>query len=90
MMQITNRLLALVLLAGIVAGWWLSSSSSSPLGPSGPPDRPVLRWVMKAAKNLLWLAIIAEGPPAEQVEPQLVRARVGSDGFRQLEHRGGW
>jgi hypothetical protein len=45
---------------------------------------------MKAAKSLLWIAIVAEGPPAEEPEPQLVRTRVGTDGFRQLEHRGGW
>lgn len=90
MITLSKRTLVLALLACLVAGWWLSSSPTSPLGPPAPTDRPVLRWIARAAKNLLWIAIVAEGPPAEVSEPQLVRARVGADGFRQLEHRGGW
>jgi len=86
MITLSKRSLVLALVACLAVGWWLSSSP----GPAGPPDRPVLRWVMKAAKNLLWIAIVAEGPPAEEPDPQLVRTRVGADGFRQLEHRGGW
>lgn len=89
MITLSKRSLAIALLACLVAGWWLSSSPRSPLGPPGPTDRPVLRWIAKAAKNLLWIAIVAEGPPAQD-EPQLVKARVGADGYRQLEHRGGW
>ncbi len=86
MITLSKRSLFLALVACLAVGWWLSSST----GPAGPHDRPVLRWVMKAAKNLLWIAIVAEGPPAEGPQPQLVRTRVGADGFRQLEHRGGW
>lgn len=90
MITLSKRSLVFALVACVAAGWWLSSSSGSPLGPPGPTERPFLRWVAKAAKNLLWIAIVAEGPPAEEPEPQLVRTRVGADGFRQLEHRGGW
>ena len=86
MITLSTRSLVLALVACLAVGWWLSSSP----GTEGPPDRPVLRWMMKAAKNLLWIAIVAEGPPANEPEPQLVRTRVGADGFRQLEHRGGW
>lgn len=88
-MTISKRSLVLACLACVAVGWWLSTSPSSPVGPK-EPDRPFLRFVAKAAKAFLWLAIVAEGPPPEASEPQFVRARVGSDGYRQLEHGRGW
>jgi hypothetical protein len=66
----------------MAAGYWLSSSPSSPVNPTPAPERPVLRWLAKAAKNLLWIALIAEPPPKEQ----LVQQRIGDDGFPMLDH----
>lgn len=92
MIEISKRNLVLVCLVCLAVGWW-NSSGSSPIprpGPFGPPapDRPVLRWIARAAKNLLWIAIVADPPP---VQPQhLVRAQVGADGYQELEHTRGW
>ena len=80
-MQLTHKQLALVCLACMAAGYWLSSSPSSPVNPK-PADRPVLRWIAKAAKSLLWIALIAEPPPKEA----LVQQRIGDDGFPVLDH----
>jgi hypothetical protein len=88
MITLSHRSLVLACLVCLAAGWWLSSSPSSPVGPAGPPDRPILRMIAKAAKTLLWVAVFADPPPPEL--PQLVKARVGDDGFRELEHRRGW
>lgn len=88
-MTISKRSLVLLCLACLAVGWWLSTSPSSPVGPR-EPDRPFLRFVMRAAKSFLWLAIVADPPPEDPAEPQFVHARVGADGYRQLEHRRGW
>ena len=40
------------------------------------------RWLAKAAKNLLWIALVVEPPPKEQ----LVQQRIGDDGFPMLDH----
>lgn len=69
------------------AGWWLASSPSSPVKPTPQPDRPVIRWIARAAKTLLWVSLVADQPPAE---PQLVHARIGADGEPMLDHSQGW
>lgn len=71
--------------------WW-SGSAAAPLpNPFAPkPDRPVLRALARLAKNFLWVALLAEGPPADAAEHQTVRARVGDDGHQVLEHGRGW
>jgi len=48
------------------------------------PDRPVLRWVAAAAKNLLWIAAFAERPPAEQAVVQKTHDEFAVD------HGRGW
>ena len=81
-MLLTPRQLAIVCLLCMAAGYWLSSSPASPVNPTPAPERPVLRWLAKTAKNLLWIALIAEPPPDEQ----LVQQRIGDDGFPVLDH----
>lgn len=83
MIQLTNKQLAIVCLVCMSAGWWLSSSPSSPVNPTPANDRPVLRWIAKAAKNLLWIALIAEQPPKES---RLVQHQIGEDGHPVIDH----
>lgn len=84
MIQITNKQLAILCLVCMTAGWWLSSSPASPINPQPVPDRPVLRWIARAAKNFLWIALIAE-EPAQQREC-LVQQQIGDDGYPVLQH----
>jgi hypothetical protein len=81
-MLLTPRQLAIVCLLCMAAGYWLSSSPASPVNPTPAPERPVLSWLAKAAKNLLWIALVVEPPPDEQ----LVQQRIGDDGFPLLDH----
>lgn len=77
-----DRSTVLVLVIVFAAGWW---TSSRPEPTPGPDDRPVLRWIARAAKNLLWVALVAEPAPAEPTT-RVVNARVDSDGFQVLEN----
>jgi hypothetical protein len=74
-----NTLLILVIV--FAAGWWTSSRPGP--GP-GPHDRPVLRWIAKAAKNLLWVAVFVEPAPPEAA--RVVHSRVDRDGNRVLDN----
>jgi hypothetical protein len=82
-MKIDAKMVA-VCVACLVAGWWMAGEAPSPPA----EDRPVLRWIAKTAKTLLWLSLIAEQPPAEQ--PTYAHARVGADGQPVLDHARGW
>lgn len=87
-MTLTNRQLTLVCLVCLAAGWWLARSPSSPVNPT-PTDRPVLRFIARAAKTFLWLSLVAEKPPADQQYVH-AHARVGADGEPMLDHSAGW
>jgi hypothetical protein len=86
MITISKRQLVYVGLVLVAFLWWNGSLPS----PQPANDRPILRAIAKIAKNLLWVALIAEGPPAEEPHPQFVRSQVGDDGYQQLEHGRGW
>lgn len=84
-----DRKTLLIMVAAFAVGYFVSGSSSPPGPPA--PDRPVLRWIAKAAKSLLWIALIAEQPPAQAAERQLVHAPpVGEDGYQVVDHGRGW
>jgi hypothetical protein len=87
-----NKRHAIYAAAAVLFLFWWSGSSRPPLpSPFAPePDRPVLRALARLAKNFLWVALLAEGPPASAAEYQTVRARVGDDGHQVLEHGRGW
>lgn len=74
----------------VLAVWWMASSrSSSPLRPSAPPDRPAVRWVVRAARSLLWITLLAEKTP-EIVEARSdVRDQPTVDGFHLVDHTRG-
>ena len=82
-----RRLIAAIVLVFSLGYWWGSSSASRPWSPHR--DRPVLTWIAGAAKRLLWIAIVADPPPAD-IETGRAEARVGDDGFKVVEHRRGW
>ena len=77
-MLLTPRQLALVCLVCMAAGYFWSPINSTPAS-----ERPVLRWIAKAAKNFLWIALVVEPPPKEQ----LVQQQIGDDGYPMLDHR---
>lgn len=79
-----DRSTLLVLAVVFAAGWW-TSSRHAPAPTPGPTDRPFLRILAKVAKNLLWVALVAEPPPQEPAQ-RLVHARVGRDGFQILDN----
>lgn len=82
-----STLVALVL--AVAAGYWLASSPSSPVPSPRPTDRPIMRWIARAAKNALWLMLVAEPAPPEQ--SHLVHApHVGEDGYPVVDHGRGW
>lgn len=83
-----DRKTMLVIAAAFAIGYWCSGSTARPSPWAPEHDRPVLRWIAKAAKSLLWIAVFAEGPPAEN---RLVHSPpVGDDGFPMVDHGQGW
>lgn len=81
-----DRNTALVLIACVALGYWMASPPSQPVGPLA--DRPVLRWIAKAAKQLLWVAVFVEPAPPES--RHMVKATVGDDGYVVIDHGQGW
>lgn len=82
-----DRSTAIALAVVFALGYWYASSGNA--APDKPRERPVLRWVVRLAKSALWVALFAEGPPAEP-QHALVRAHVGEDGHPLVEHGEGW
>ena len=80
-----NRPIIIALVVGLVVGWFVFAGSADT--PSRKDDRPFLKWVARAAKNLLWIALVAEDPP-EEIQP--VKAEVGEDGYVMVDHGRGW
>lgn len=86
-----RRLIAAVVVA-LVVGYWLASSPSSPIPAPRPNDRPVVRWIAKVARSFLWVALLAEKPPAEpQPDHHVSRAAaIGDDGYPIIHNGRGW
>lgn len=84
-----DRNTALVLIACVAIGYYMASPPSKPVGPLA--DRPVLRWIAKAAKQMLWIAVFVEPAPPEPQSRQLVKApAIGDDGYAVINHGNGW
>jgi hypothetical protein len=82
-MMIDRRLIGVFLLGLVLGCWWSGTAAWTP-----HKTRPVVTWLAGAAKRLLWIAIVADPPPAEA--DARAEARVGEDGFKVVEHRRGW
>jgi hypothetical protein len=84
-----DRKTLITVAVALALGYWVASSSGdSPR----PADRPVVRWIARAAKNLLWVALLAEKPPeGPQPDHHYARAeRVGDDGYPLIDNARGW
>ena len=54
-------------------------------------DRPVLRFIAKAAKAFLWVALVAEPPPEpSQPDHRLAHSAIGEDGYPLIDNARGW
>jgi hypothetical protein len=84
-----DRNCAFIIIAAFAIGFYASSCSSSQ--PTPATERPVLRWIARAAKSLLWVALVAEKPPAEQPDHRLYQSpEIGADGYQIVDHSRGW
>lgn len=82
-----------IAVVALAVGYWWACSPNTPKPYQPRPDRPVLRFLAKAAKTFLWVAMFAEKSP--ELEPDaerhhVVQARVGDDGYPLLDHGRGW
>jgi len=84
-----DRKTLLVVAAALAAGYWMAGNHDDA---PRPADRPVVRWIARAAKNVLWFALLAEAPPQEpQPDHHYARAeRIGEDGYPIVDHARGW
>ena len=49
---------AAVVVVALMVGWWAGAAGSR--DPKPLEDRPVLRWIARTAKSLLWVAVFVE------------------------------
>lgn len=76
-----DRRTAFAIVAAFAVGYW----AASPTTPQ-PPDRPVLSWIARAAKTLLWVAAFAEQPPEHHQDARIVQHAIGADGYPVIDH----
>lgn len=86
-MQLDRNTL-LILTAAFALGYWLAGGSPDQ-EPKPLDDRPVVRWIVRTAKQLLWVAVFVE--PAPAIERHVVKTKsVGPDGYAVIDHGDGW
>lgn len=87
-----DRRLVTAVVVALALGYWLASSPSSPIPSPRPNDRPVVRLFAKIARSFLWVALLAEKPPAEpQPDHHVSRAAaIGDDGYPIIHNGRGW
>lgn len=86
--MIKKQTAVILVVAALVAGYWLAGQPRSPLG--GGKPRPVLAAIVRAAKNLLWISLAFEPPPAVAQSRLVETPAVGEDGFPVIDHGRGW
>lgn len=80
-MKLDKQTIAIAVMAMAFAWYAFGPGSATP--EPEPKDRPVLRWLARAAKTFLWLAVFAD-PPPEYPEP--IRHLPPIDGPPQISH----
>jgi hypothetical protein len=76
-----DRSTLFAIIAAFAVGYWAASETQP-----RPPDRPVLSWIARAAKTLLWVAAFAEQPPADRHDARIVQHAIGEDGYPVIDH----
>jgi hypothetical protein len=90
----SHKKLAAAALVVIAATWWLATDPSSPIRPTPPrPERPVLRFLAKAAGvaarlglTAMWFMEPAPKVHASDDMKMAPRAEHGADGFPALRN----
>jgi hypothetical protein len=98
-MTFDKRLVAVVVIALLIGFNWgggrwerhpfLPVPLPTPAPAPDKPDRPVVRWIVRAAKSLLWVAAFADPPPAESHDSRIVQHAMGADGYPVIDHARG-
>lgn len=84
-----NKTLVLVALACLVGGHFIASAQPHRKTPA--QRRPVLAFIVRAAKSLLWLAAFADPPPdVQQTRGGPHTHHVDDNGFVMVDHGQGW
>lgn len=78
--MILDRKTILICVVCLWLGSYCSSSSAPDVTPQPLNNRPILRWVARAAKTLLWVSLAAEGPPKPEAQ-QLATHATGEINF---------
>lgn len=91
MMQVDKKLV-LVAVAAFALAFFIAHSQNGFPNPFAPekPERPFLKFVVKAAKTFLWVAMFAEPKPDMPPANHVVQAKVGPDGHECLNHAEGF
>ena len=85
-MTLDRKTLMIAIVAFVVGTY--SAGSSDDAKPEPLASRPVLRWIAKTAKTLLWVSLFVEPPPKEQ--HYVVHSKTDKDGTPMLDHGAGW
>jgi hypothetical protein len=89
MMKLDRNTL-MILATAFAIGYWLAGGKPEP-EPKPLDDRPVVRWIVRTAKQLLWIAVFVEPAPADVTDRHLARTHtVGPDGYAVIDHGDGW
>jgi hypothetical protein len=86
--MIDKKTLCIVAVAFVIGMYMTGSGRSDGPAPQPAPRRPVLQWISRTARTLLWVALLTEPPPAEK--NYVVHARVDDEGRPMLDHGRGW
>jgi hypothetical protein len=85
-MTIDRKTLLIAIVAFVVGTY--TAGGSDDAKPEPLANRPVLRWIAKTAKTLLWVSLFVEPPPKEQ--HYVVSTKTDENGNRLLNHGAGW
>ncbi len=85
-MNLDRKTLMIAIVAFVVGTY--SAGGGDDAKPEPLANRPVLRWIAKTAKTLLWVSLFVEPPPKEQ--HYVVHSKTDKDGTPMLDHGAGW